>query len=418
MNAMKMYFEEESRLVSADRSLPASAEAAQIGRACAKAADRGERIFIAHSGERGAHALARGFASGCAEAGREAVFGGECSARAAANAVKALGCALGCHIHTEITPLFRIFASDGLSLDAKTEDMITAEISNPTKKDIPYSHYGVIREFSGTSELYVSSLRQRLGGSINGIYADIYSASPSVTEEALRAIDGKNDPSGERIAFHIGADGGRLSAYSDSTGYVFREKLLMLCCRGLFERGEDAAFCGRPPKWLEKMAAGYGRQVISCGRSVCTGCGEPSEECKRARKLAAAQSFTGDGIALMLETLEVLRQRGESLKEAIASLPPAAMINRYIPADRPSKLLERLCSVKSGTEDVLSDTDRGLVTVRPVRTGKGLMLGVESFAMETAAELCDFYTEMIQKARSQEASSQKAMPQKSSGKKL
>lgn len=395
---MKMYFEEESRLVPADRSLPTAAEAAVIGRACAANITAGERIFIAHSGEKGANALARSFAAGCAESGREAVFGGECSVWAAANAVKALGCGLGCHVHTEITPVFRIFASDGLSLDAAAEDRITAEIYSPKQRDIPYSHYGGIREFSGTSELYVSALRERLKGCAKGIYADVYSSSPSVTEEALRALSGKNDPSGERIAFHIGADGGRLSAYSDSTGYIFREKLLMLCCRGLFEKGEDAAFCGRPPKWLCKMAEKYGRQVISCGRSVCTGCGQPSEECKRARKLAASQGFTGDGIALMLETLEVLRQRGESLKEAVASLPPAAIINRYIPADRPSKLLERLCSVKNG-DGVLSDTERGLVTVRPVRTGKGLMLGVESFAMETAAELCDFYSEVIKKAR-------------------
>ncbi|MCM1579015.1 MAG: hypothetical protein NC078_09490 [Ruminococcus sp.] len=395
---MKMHFEEESRLVPDSRCLPGTAMAAAIGRACAVSVPAGERIFIAHSGEKGANALARAFGAGCAEAGQDAVFGGECSAWAAANAVKVLGCAMGCHVHTEITPLFRLFAADGLCLDAAAEDRITAQILSPKQKELPYSHYGVISEFSGTRELYVSSLRKRPGGSVKGVYADVYSSSAAVTEEALRALKGKNDPGGERIAFHIGADGGRLSAYSDSTGYVFREKLLMLCCRELFERGEDAAFCGRPPRWLEKMAAGYGRKVISCGRSVCSGCGKPSEECRQARRLASSQSFTEDGIALMLETLEVLRRRGESLKDAIASLPAAAVISRYIPADRPSELLRRLCGT-GHTEGVLSDSERGLVTVRPVRTGKGLMLGVESFAIETAAELCDFYSEVIIKER-------------------
>lgn len=404
---MRMIFEEDSCLVPAGRTNPGAAGAADIGRACAMAAEKETsgrvRIFAAHSGERGARALAVGFAAGCAEGGCEVIAGGECSAWAAAAAVRALGCNMGCHIHTEISPLFRFFAADGLPLRAAEEERILSGLTlkkgrnasgeNGSQPSLPYSHYGNIKEFTGAGDVYVSGLRSRLGGRLHGINPDVYSPSSAVLGEAMQALEGRGDPMGERIAFHIGSDSGRLSAFSDSTGYVFRDKLVMLCCRGLFEKGADAAFCGRPPRWLERMAEKYGRKVISCGREVCTGCGEPSEECARARELAASQGFTGDGIALMMETLETLRLRKEPLKEAIASLPPAATINRYIPADRPSRLLERLCSTEGN--GVLSDSGRGLVTVRPVRTGKGLMLGVESFSMETAAELCDFYENSI-----------------------
>ena len=41
--------------------------------------------------------------------------------------------------------------------------------------------------------------------------------------------------------------------------------------------------------------------------------------------------------------------------------------------------------------------DGGRVTVRPVRTGKGIMLNVESYALEAASELCDFYSEVIKR---------------------
>lgn len=409
---MKMVFEEESCLTAVGQPIPGAAEAVGIGMACAAAARSetvrpGEslRIFVAHSGERGARVLAGSFAAGCAQVGCEVLIGGECSAWAAASAVRTLGCFMGCHIHTEITPVFRLFAGDGLSLYARTEDKITAALYPVKSKgkapddSVPYSHYGVIREFAGADEMYISSLRSRLHGELHGIYADVYSPSAAVSGEAMRALSGNGDQMGERIAFHIGSDGGRVSAFSESTGYVFRDKLLMLCCRGLFERGIDAAFCGSVPRWLEKMAEGCGRRVISCGRNVCTDCSDPSEECSHARLLAAEQGFTRDGIALMMETLETLRSRGETLKDAVASLPPTAVINRYIPADRPSALLKRLCSPDS-KPGVLSDSSRGLVTIRPVRTGKGLMLGVESFSMEAAAELCDIYEGNIRKLAS------------------
>ena len=98
-----------------------------------------------------------------------------------------------------------------------------------------------------------------------------------------------------------------------------------------------------------------------------------------------------DGIALAFNVLEALRRRKMTLKEAVSQLPKFAGVNRYIPVDKPSELLERL-SVSTG--GVLTG---GRVTVRPVRTGKGIMLNVESYALEAASELCDFYSEVIKR---------------------
>jgi hypothetical protein len=38
---------------------------------------------------------------------------------------------------------------------------------------------------------------------------------------------------------------------------------------------------------------------------------------------------------------------------------------------------------------------RGRVLIRPVKTGKGVMMYVESYAAETAAEICDFYSDLL-----------------------
>lgn len=393
----KMCFEENSRMVPRNLFRPAPADAACLGASMA-AACSGE-LLVAHSGTRGAAALAKSFAAGCASAGANVTFVGECSAAAASYAVKSLGLGAGCHIHTEITPVFKMFGCDGLCLFADTEDDISARFDSGGGECLPYSHYGRINAVSCAGEIYSGSLRSRLGGGLRGIFADVCSPSPAVAAEAIRALDGKNDASGERIAFHLSSDGEKISAYSEKTGYVFGEKLLMLRCKGIFENGGDVAFCGRPPRWLSQMAAKYGSRVVSCGRNVCAGCRRPSDQCRSARRLAAAQSFTHDCCALMFDILEILRRENISLSEAIDGLPDTAGVSKFIPVDRPSELLYRLCVNAANEPDgIISDEPSGLVTVRPVRTGKGLMLSVESYSYETAAELCRHYAQLIEKS--------------------
>lgn len=383
-----LQFEEESRLVpvSGERITPETAVMA--GAACARAA-AGGRILTAHSGENGAAALAAAFSAGAAAAGADCVSAEVCPATAAAYAVKKLKCAMGCYVHTELDASFKLFASDGLALFGDTEKTIEQELDGG--KALPYSHYGSISDFIGAAELYAAKLGELLGGKLKGIYADVSSPSMAVMSCFEKAIGEKNDRSGGRIAFHISGDGSRISAYSDDTGYVFREKLIMICCRDLFESGSDAAVCGKPPRVLEKMAEEYGRRVISCGKNICRSEERQSDECACARRLASEQLFMHDGTALAVRILDILRRHGTSLREEAAGIPSFAGISRYIPVDKPSELLKRLCT----PDGVLSDNGSERVVIRPVRTGRGIMLDVESFAMEAARELCDRYMDII-----------------------
>lgn len=397
----KLQFEDGSRLVpiASEQPLPETAVAA--GAACARAAGGG-RILISHSGECAAAALAAAFASGAASAGADCILTETCPATAAAYAAKALKCAMGCYIHTELSMSVKLFASDGLPLFADTEMSVETELEGGSP--LPFSHFGSITGFDGSVELYTAELKGLLGGKLRGFYADISSPSAAVMSCCEKILAGRNDRSGSRVAFHISSDGSRASAYTDETGYVSGEKLVMICCRDLFESGRDAAVCGKSSRTLEKMAAEYGRRIISCGKNICTAEGSPSEECSCARKLASEQLFMHDGIALAVRTLDILRRKGTTLGSETDSLPPFAGINRYIPCDKPSELLKRLCTPPADCrriddarhfDGVLSDNSMGRVVIRPVRTGKGVMLNVESYAAETAAELCDYYCGIV-----------------------
>ncbi|MGN0642976.1 MAG: hypothetical protein ACI4JJ_07495 [Huintestinicola sp.] len=415
-NISALHFEEESRLVktSADRITPE--DAANTGRAAVYAAARSAehhggrvRVCVGWSGSEGAKALAYAFASGVCSAGGEAAAVGECTSPALAYSVRRLAADMGCHISADVTAAMMFFAGDGLTLFPDTEAAIEEHLCGTHHAENVYSHYGSITECGGMTEVYMSRLSGILGGYLHGIFADVNSPSRDIMSCTERLLAGKNDREGSRIAFHITGDGRKLSAYSDSTGYVFHDRLLMICCRDLFSRGYDAADCPDLPKAAERMAESFGRKVIGCGKNICTSESARSVRCEQARSLASEQSFMRDGCALMLTVLEILRRRGVSLKQLLSELPDYSVASRYIPMKSPSELLRRLCTAEgAGSGDsgrdcgdgVLMNNGNGRVTITPVRTGKGMMLRVESFgaAMEAASELCDFYEDIIGKA--------------------
>ena len=390
-----LHFEENSRLTTTSGSISPS-EAAMAGAAAAYSLGKGAKLLAAHSEGGGASSLACAFISGASSMGAECILAGDCCAPAAAYAARLLGCGAGCHIHTEITASLGFFSGDGLTLYRSLEDKIESELG--AVRSIPYSHFGKIIFYDGAEELYAAYVSGLLKNTLENAYADVYSSSSSIMRVCDRALSGKSGRSGQRIAFRISSDGRRVSAYSEETGYIFGDKLIMLCCDRLFRQGSDAAVCGRSPRALEKLAGRYGRKVLSCGGSVCINEKSPTEKCLAARKAAAQQPFMYDGIALMMTVLDILSEESITIGEAVSALPDYADINRYIPVDRPSELLRRLCVPGMEKSGVIGDSENGRVTIRPVRTGKGIMLTVESAAAETAAELCDFYSDMIKRA--------------------
>ncbi|MCM1523479.1 MAG: hypothetical protein NC120_03380 [Ruminococcus sp.] len=387
------HFEDESKLTALSSENVTAADAADAGAACAGAAGgEGSKLLVSHGGG-GSQSLAYAFAAGAASAGAHCFFAGNCSAAGAAYSGKTLGCDMTCHIHTEITASFGLYSRDGLTLFRAEEEAVERQLLWENR--LPYSHYGKIMSFDGADGIYAAKLSSLLDRRVKGFYADVYSSSSAVLSLCENVLESINDRSGERIAFRISGDGRRISAYSEASGYIFKDKLTLICCKYLFENGSDAAVCGKPPAVLERMAKKYGRRIVSCRSAVCVNSGSPSRQCRQARRLASEQMFTSDAAALMLMTMNIMDKRGITLKEAAEELPEYADVSRYIPVNTPSELLKRLCSVPS--EGTVSDTENGRVTIRPVRTGKGVMLDVESYSLESAAELCDFYTDIIRK---------------------
>ena len=124
------------------------------------------------------------------------------------------------------------------------------------------------------------------------------------------------------------------------------------------------------PSAADKLASRYGSSVLR----YCS-CSADSSD-REARAMAVKNPFVNDAIALMLSVLDILTTNCCTLKQAVGEIPDFATANRFIPLeDRPSNILRDFCFTRQGHgEGVVVNDNRGRVLIRPVKTGKGVMM--------------------------------------------
>lgn len=189
------------------------------------------------------------------------------------------------------------------------------------------------------------------------------------------------DRSKPRIAFHISGDGSRISAYTEETGYVFHEKLVMLCLSRM--KRKSAAVSSKFPRAAEKLLR-LERFEYAPDYSAMS-----AEEVRADKKARAdADPLLFDGLAVMAMVLNILASEQLTLEQAVAKLPKYSSSGRMIPLSvSASELFRRFGLPPRGGN---LPAERGQAEVRPMRTG-GVILYAESASAEISAEICSFY---------------------------
>ncbi|MBQ8781245.1 MAG: NTP transferase domain-containing protein [Oscillospiraceae bacterium] len=367
---------------------PASAAAAGVA-----AASLGKRIAVGFKGGAAAFSFALAFASGVSSAGSEAWFVGEVTEPELASCVRVCGAGAGCFIDAGVSVRLGFFSSDGLPLSRSEERILESGLNKGICRRASADGFGEIRQCSGVRELYFSRLLKKRPTALSGIRAVVNTPSGRTGDICRRILDEINDKSGEPVVFHISGDGSKVSAYTDETGYVPQEKLVMLGCMYEFENGRDVSLPFSFPRAADVLGEKYGRKVFRYAH-----CSDGSD--RQARRLAAECSLASDGILLMLKVTELLSQKGMSLKELCGLLPDFASVSRYVAVDAPRRQsMELLRKIEGGRaaggDGIVINSGKGRVIVRPVKTGRGIMMFAESFNMEAASELCDDFQERI-----------------------
>ncbi len=374
--------------------------AALAGSSLASLAPSGGRIGIAYKDDPASKSLALAVASGVTAAGADAWIFGAASAPALEYCTAVSGLTAGCRIDGGVTAKISFCSGDGLPLSREEEKVIEEGINRGEYKRAAFNCFGQFRSSSAIVNLYKNMLESSAPSALKGLRAVLNTPGSSVNEVCGGIFDKISDKEGSPIVFHISSDGRRTSAYTEETGYVFDEKLILLCCTERFEQGLDIALPYDFPKAADRLAEKYGRKVFRY--SLCPS-DKTDKKNPKARKLAMETPFVRDGAALALTTLKILSRSGKSLAQALSELPKSAVVTRFAAVENLSvrrlrQLYGESCclSEESGDGIVINDK-RGRILIRPVKSRKGIIIKAESYSMEAASELCDLGAVAVQR---------------------
>ena len=361
--------------------------AVTVGAALARISDR---LCIGCNATPSGKALALAVASGAMAAGADVFFTGECTLPETDFAAASGNIPAECYVEGGATAKLRIFSSGGLPISRADERNIEEGLHCGDYPRASFARFGKFTDISPVTELYALTLQKKLGGT-DDISVEISSSDRAVSALGRRIFSSHSG--NERLIFNISSDGRRASAYSDKSGYVFYEKLLLLACREEFRHGKNVALPYSAPSAADLLATKYGTRVLRY-------CSCPSDNGDdEARTLAREWTAPLDAFSLAATVVRGLAERKQTLAEAVAELPDFNSVTRFVPMKNISRTrLRSVCEECVGTDEgILIGREGARVLLHPIKSGRGAMLFVESFKNESASEICDFYENELKK---------------------
>jgi hypothetical protein len=361
-------------------------ECARIGEAVGTALREGAVAVCGRGSGAGASALLAAFGSGLASAGVTVISVGKASVCEVMFLVNRLGAELGCHIGADFSERIRLMSRGGLPLPAALQSAIERSASLNRTRTVPSEAYGEVYDFSDSKVLYRIFLSGLLPKTFRGVNADVRCPD----SDTLRLADGlvrqRNDIDGKRVIFHISNDGRGCTAYTDPTGYVTCERLIMLAAKAAFEKDIPVSLPYSFPMAADGLAEAMGGKLY---RYYHLSRGEDD----RAARLTAERPdnfFVRDGAALMCVICAYLSERGVSLSEALGDVPQFYSAQRFVSVTRsPSEIYGILgCRRRGRGEETVMMSGDSRAVVRPLKNRRGLLIFAESAKAETASELC------------------------------
>lgn len=347
------------------------------------------------SGEHGALSLLASFESGLSSAGIKVISAGECTAQELTFLVNRLGAQIGCYINAQFGERIELMGLGGLPLNEKTQSDIERCCSLKRRRSLPLSSFGERYDMQQAKALYGVFLSQLMPAVFKGVNADIRCSAEKIRTLADGLIRSKNDIDGERIIFHISNDGKTCTAYTDATGYVSGERLVLLGVKIQFEKDIPVALPFTYPMAADRLAENMGGKLYRYFHS----CVDGSDH--NAREVASRPDnfFVRDGIVLMCMICAYLSDNSFTLSQALSDLPEFYSAQRFaVTKGKISEIYSALgCRAEGGGEEIVMEHGQTRAMVRPLKHSKGIMIFTESLKAETASALCDDIIERLKK---------------------
>lgn len=390
-----IYIDDES-VCSLGSGVNAPSDSAKFGMAVGTAFDIGDTIVTGYGGACAAKALAESFKSGLMSAGIRVFDLGECTSQQVMYAVNRLSAKIGCFVNVGYSERIKLMDIGGLPLSRPVERRIEESYNSDKFRTLEYHRYEETADMSGTALLYEAFLSDMMPESFAGVNVEIRTSSRITARLADRLFHSRNDIDGERIVFHISPDGSACSAYSDKTGYIFHERLVLMAIKAAYAKQIPVSVPYVFPMAADKLAEDENGRLY---RYYNTSDGKADGE---ARKTASRPDnfFVRDALALVCMIVGQISDSEISFADWIKEIPGFYTTQRFISVtQKPLIVLKRLTAAKNAaSEGIVFEKEKSRAVVRPLKGGEGIMIFAESFKSESASAICDEIQARIKKA--------------------
>lgn len=272
-----------------------------------------------------------------------------------------------------------VFSKSGFSMNTSEEKTIS-ELLRENFMSVSHRE-GVMNDASTLKSIYAAELRSSCPSLPDDTDIRFNSSNPLIKNFFMdmlgrTCMDCHND-----LIFQISSDGMRASAYSFESGFVFCERLILLCCRDEFEKGNDIPLPYDFPVIADSIADRYKRKVYRYDPLS----DNPSEISKK--NISLEYPFLSDAAALIIKILEIMDRKKASFNELMSEIPLFTTTVKYISLD--NNRCESIEKIHDSSKlNVCYSDDKGRIIAKNSKSGKSLILYAESYKEETADELC------------------------------
>lgn len=370
----------------------APADFARMGMAIGTAFNKNDVVIVGYSDDNSAKILCSSLISGLISTGLKIFNAGKCTNQQIMYGTARFSAKAGCFVSADYGEKIKITDKGGLPLKRNIERKIESAYNNNSFRTLNSHDYGNLYEFNGTKALYEIHLNEMLPNKFTGINAEIRSSNKETACLADELFHSKNDVDGEKIIFHISADGNSCSVYTDKTGYIFYERLVLLAMKALYKKGASVSVPFSFPMGADSLAASEGGYLFRYYNSPDNN----SDEKARSIAQKTDNLFVRDGLALACVICGYLSENNVTFSQAMTNIPKFSSIQRYVSyKGNPVDLIQTISSEANGGEGVVYSKESTRALIRPLKNGNGLMIFAESFKSEEATAVCDEIQEKL-----------------------
>ncbi len=339
--------------------------------------------------------LALACISGVLSAGANVWDFGECMETQFAFCMSKSQVDFGIYVDSGLTAEIRITQQSGMPLKREFERKLESAVNRKEFKRAAPGETGSVNEIRSLPRLYPYELMKLCNAPLDRISARVKSPSGSA-EAMLRGILDQLGCHPGELTVQLSADGKNVSV-SDREITFSHERVLAAVCLGEFLKGESVALPRSAPKIIDRIAQQYGGRVYRYSECPCG----PEDDAFRGK--AAAKPWLRDGMMLAVKLLSFLAEQGITLRELEKMVPEFNVTARLVAIPgNPSAVVRRLRE-KQKARGTLSDgieleCQGANAYLRPMKSGKGILILTESLQSETAMELCDRFEAVVREA--------------------